>query len=425
MQNTYMKLPKFYTCCLSLSMAVALSLSSCCGGNVNSNDDSHFDENGYSLRDSTEAEFTLRRPDKIKFFIEVSGSMNGFFRANKVTNFKTDVWEILNRYNSTDVTVLTNSGNAGETLSLSSFQSTMNTGGFVSTASTQVPTMLETILSDLNTDKGEVAVLISDMKYSPVGSAAPDVLLAQYSTDISKILNTYKKSVSLIGATSDYLDKTGDTIAEKSPYYFLIIGNAEQVASVRNDISSLLEMSGHFIDNIESGFDYGRASCSFGIPKNCCQLDNEPTFVGFDGDTCTIQMKVALENYRWIMADTLTFAKALSIKGLNGSNFSVDIVGFDVQNTTKKEGKKELIRKATAIINLKVYDMAMDSEVIEWGLNLPESDYTKFAEYFDDSKGENDVTKSYSLSSFVKGMFFNSYISRDLRPNYILISRNE
>jgi hypothetical protein len=238
-------------------------------------------------------------------------------------------------------------------------------------------------------------------------------------------LNTYKKSVSLIGATSDYLDKTGNTITEKSPYYYLIIGNAEHVASVRNDISSLLEMSGHFIDNIESGFDYGRAYCTFGIPQNCYQLDKEPTFVGFEGDTCTIQMKVALENYRWIMADTLTFAKALSIKGLNGSNFSVDIVGFDVQNTTKKEGKKELIRKATAIINLKVYDMAMDSEVIEWGLNLPESDYTKFAEYFDDSKGENDVTKSYSLSSFVKGMFFNSYISRDLRPNYILISRNE
>ena len=411
---------------VGLLCVLTLFLFNACG-NVNTLGDRHFSEDGYFIADSTDTtSFVLSPPSQIKFYVEVSGSMNGFFRANKPTHFKADVWQILSYYSqiSPDVTILTNDGNAGASISMSDFRTKMNTGAFVSSASTRVPLMLQSIMDNLQPDEGEVAVLISDMKYSPVGAAAPDVLLTQYSTDISKILGNDGKAVSLIGATSDYLDKSGNSMTDSSPYYFFIIGNGEQVASVRNVISSLLQMSKHFIDNIDSGFDYGQVSCTFGIPDGCFQLEEEPTFVDMQEDTCTIQMKVNLENYRWIMTNPEIFAQAFEAKALYGSNVSVGNVKFDVQNITNQEGTNLLVRKATAFVELKVYDLALESEVIEWSLALPDTEISLFAPYFG-ATDENDVTKSYSIDSFITGIFKGGVVNKSLKPNYILISKNQ
>ena len=410
---------------LGISCVLSLSLLSSCG-NVNTVGDNHFDDDGYSTDSTDTQSFVLSSPSQIKFYVEVSGSMNGFFRANKPTHFKADVWQILSYYSqiSPDVTILTNDGNVGASIAMSDFRTKMNTGAFVSSASTKVPLMLQSIITNLKPDEGEVAVLISDMKYSPVGAAAPDVLLTQYSTDISKILGNYGKAVSLVGATSDYLDKSGNSMTDSSPYYFFIIGTGEQVASVRNVISSLLQMSKHFIDNIDSGFDYGQVSCTFGIPDGCFQLEEEPTFVDMQEDTCTIQMKVNLENYRWIMTNPEIFAQAFEAKALYGSNVSVGNVKFDVQNITNQEGTNLLVRKATAFVELKVYDLALESEVIEWSLALPDTEISLFAPYFG-ATDENDVTKSYSIDSFITGIFKGGVVNKSLKPNYILISKNQ
>lgn len=408
-----------------LGVLILLLFNSC--GEINTVGDSHFTEDGFFISDSMDTDsFVSSSPSQIRFYVEVSGSMNGFFRANKPTHFKADVWQILSYYSqiSPDVTILTNDGNVGANIDMSDFRTKMNTGAFVSSASTKVPLMLQSIIANLKPDEEEVAVLISDMKYSPVGAAAPDVLLTQYSTDISKILGNYGKAVSLIGATSDYLDKSGNSMTDASPYYFFIIGKGEQVASVRNVISSLLQMSEHFIDNIDSGFDYGQVSCAFGIPDGCIQLANEPTFVGLQEDTCTIQMKVDLENYRWIMTNPEIFANAFKAKALYGSNVSVGDVQFDVQNITSQDGTNLLLRKATAIVNLKVYDFALDSEVIEWSLALPDIDISLFAPYFG-ATDENDVTKSYSVDSFITGIFKGGVVNKSLKPSYILISKNQ
>lgn len=396
-----------------------------CWSDINTVGNSHFDEDGILIDSTQISKFNLTPPSRIKFYVEVSGSMNGFFRANIPTNFKEDVWQILSYYSglASDVTILTNSGNMGMTIPMADFQTKMNTGAFVSSASTQVPVMLRTIVNDLDTDKGEVAVLISDMKYSPVGAAAPNVLLSQYSTDVSKILGTYQKAVSLIGATSNYMDKSGMSMCDQSPYYFFVIGEGEHVAYIRNGISSMLDMHKHLIDNIDSGFDFDVPMCSFGIPSNCYQLDNEPTFIGFEGDTCVVKMKIDLENYRWAMTTPETFANAIKTEALYGSNVTVGNVEFEVNNITKVNGKNKLIRKATAIVDLKVYDLAQDSEVIEWTLDLPDTDITNFAPYLD-ATTENDITKSYSVDNFIKGMFQGSVVNKDLKKSYILISRN-
>lgn len=408
---------------LSIVFLLLILLSvSCDNSNVNTNYDSHFDSEGH-LVDSSSVYFIPQCPNKIKFFVEVSGSMNGFFRANKPTKFKADVWQILSYYSSVSdgVTTLTNDGNQGRFYSLNEFQTSMNMGNFVSSASTKIPLMLQSIIQGLDTDAGEVAVLISDMKYSPVGSIASEVLLTQYSTDISSILGKYNMAICLVGATSEYLDKKGVSMCDNSPYYYLIIGNSKNVADLRNGISTLLDNNGNFIDNIESGFDYGSPLYAFGIPDNAYQFENEPTFLGYDtsyGDTCTIKLLIDLANYRWAITKRELFEQSFQCNTIYGSEIYIGDINFAIQNITDKK----LVRTAVATVDLKLCHMATDSEVIEWTLNLPDTYDDEFAPYLG-AKNEHDVTKTFSLENFIKGMFYGGVVNQTLKPNYILVSK--
>ena len=395
-----------------------------CSGPINSNLDPRFTEDGYRVvTDSAAPTVPLT---KVKFYVEVSGSMNGFFRSGLPTDFKKDVWQILNYYSpiAPEVTILTNDGVQGAKYNMSDFQTKMNTGAFVSSASTKVPIMLRSIISDLDADNSQVAVLISDMKYSPVGEKAPKVLLSQYSTDVSTIFGQYGKAISLVCATSNYLDKKGNSICDVSPYYFLIIGNDGGVAEMRDGISTLLTNAGRFVDNIESGFKYGRIKENFGIPKNCFQMDEkEPTFVEYEeadsNDTCIIYLKVDLAPYRWILTDKSYFTNAFKAKTLYGATLVVDDVNIAVQNITDKQMK----RTAEATVRLKLFNMPTDSDVIEWTLELPDTDYTLFGQ-FCGATAEEDVTKSYSIEDFLVGMFYGGVVNTTLKPNYILVSKN-
>lgn len=415
---------KFIRLISLLSVLFAGLLLASCSGSINTNQDPHFTEDGYLIICDS---ITPRTPlSQVKFFVEVSGSMNGFFRANQPTDFKKDVWQILNYFSpiAPGVTILTNNGDEGDTYDLGKFQTMMNTGAFVSSASTKVPLMLHAIVSNLDADHGEVAVLISDMKYSPVGAAAPKVLMTQYSTDVSKIFGQYGKAISLVCATSNYLDKKGTSICDVSPYYFLIIGNETSVAEMRDGISTLLDNNHRFVDNIESGFNYGRIKESFGIPKKCFQMNlQEPTFVAYEEadtyDTCIINLKVDLAPYRWIMTDKDYFTRAFKAKTLYGSTLDVDDVNIDVQNITDKQLK----RTALATVRLKVFNMPTDSDVIEWTMELPDTDYTLFVP-FCGATAEEDVTKSYSIEDFLVGMFYGGVVNTTLEPNYILVSKN-
>lgn len=397
-------------------------------GQVNTNYDPHFSQDGFLLRDSNEVTFTLQQPSKVKFYVEVSGSMNGFFRANQPTHFKADLWMIASYYSPlvSDICILTNDGSQGANYSLDQFKTLMNTGAFVSTSSTKVPLMLQTIVDHLDVEGGEVAVLVSDMKYSPVGAAAPAVLMTQYSTDISKIFGRFGQAVSLIGATSNYLDARGNEVCGRSPYYYLILGKPACVAEMRNGLSTFLSDQHHFVDQIETGFSFGKPRYAFGVANLCEQIDDEPTFVNYeealDGDTCKIRLKVSLEDYRWLMAEEEVFRNAFVASSVYGSQVEVGAIKIDAENISKSD--KVLRRKATAMVDLVVYDMVTDSEVIEWTLKTPDLDYTCFAEFFENASEENDPSKSYSLLDFVKGMFYGGVVNKQMESNYILISKN-
>ena len=403
---------------------LGIVLSGC--GNIWPGDD-HFNENGESL-DSLKTFMSVSAPSSIKFYVEVSGSMNGFFRSNRVTEFKKDVWSIVSNFGAPGVTVLSNAGTEAGTYSAHDFQTKMNTGRFESTASTRVLTMIETILSQLNYSQGECAVLISDMKYDPVGVAAPQVLVGQYKTDIRNAVGEFPEiGISLVGATSEYLDRKGTVVCEDSPYYFLIFGKDENVAFMRNCIATILDDNQNYLDCIETGFDYKSPAYTFGIPDNLLQLGMEygdPTFATFTNydqsysDTCTVKLTIDMSPFRWLEVDEDVIRNNLKVNAVYGSTVAVDNIKIDFTN----HYNKQLDRRATATFDLKISDIAIGYDVIEWYLDHPDYSMTQKWSYICEADNPNDYSGSFSLNSFIEGIFAAEQNKWDQEPNRILIS---
>lgn len=390
------------------------------GSDLNSIPDPHFTVDG-SLSKQPDTAKTDRN-SVVRFYVESSGSMNGFFRNGRPTAFKRDVYSIMSYYSdiTKDINIMTNNGSVAGKMTLANFQSAMNIGALQSNASTQVPVMLSTIISQLK--KGEVAVLISDMKYSPVGSLAPDVLLTQYGADVARIAGASGKAFSLICATSNYVDKSGEDVTKRSPYYYLLIGDQDKLSYIRNGISSLLEKGKTYVDNLDFGYHYGSIPYSFGIPKNAIQYNNQPTFYGYDESlgACTITLKLHLAAYRWLVAEKEVVQKYFTVKSLYGSK--VKITGVDIQANNFTNQKLE--RSAIATIKLSVNNMPTEMDVLEWNLKIPDATEAAYIGSFLGGKSENDVTKSYSIDNFIVGIQQGGVVNKQPDPNFILITKN-
>lgn len=406
-------------CDFALALLALMTMSACCGG-LNTLNNPHFTEEGKLIRKPSFAKLDYN--SVIHFYIESSGSMNGFFRAGQPTSFKQDVYEIMSYYSpvTKDVNIMTNDGSVAGQLSLAQFQTAMNTGALECNASTQVPVMLRNIVSRLK--KNDVAVLISDMKYSPVGSAAPAVLLTQYAAEVALIVGKSQKAYSLVCATSNYINKEGSVVANESPYYYLIVGEQDKVSAVRNGIAIMLQRQKRFVDNLEIGYKYASCPYDFGAPKNVVRLEKQPTFYGYGEavDECVIPLKLKLESYRWLMSNKDVLKQCFTCKPKYGSTVSVESLEVEECNNVNLELKRSVV----ATIKIKVSNMPSDMEVLEWNVDIPYAKPTTMEKFLDDSKGENDVTTSYSLTSFIRGIGQGGVVNYQPKPNYILISKN-
>jgi len=210
-----------------------------CGHNKNINPDNYrlFDDKG-ALKECPMFD-PIYKISKIKCFIESSGSMSGFFQANKSTGFKMDVWSVLNEfYNNIDsVHLFRDASEPVAKMTLADFRRDMNAGNFQFAGSTHIPQMLKEVVQSLG--KNDVGMFISDMKYSPTGSQA-DVLLTQYGTDVKNVIQHTPYAFSIIGVTSSYITGKGSSI-EKSPYYIILIGNDLPVNKMKQKIMQSIQ----------------------------------------------------------------------------------------------------------------------------------------------------------------------------------------
>lgn len=132
----------------ALALLALMTMSACTGG-LNTLNNPHFTEKGELIQNPSFAKLDYN--SVIHFYIESSGSMNGFFRAGQPTGFKQDVYEVMSYYAglTKDINIMTNDGSVAGQLSLAQFQTAMNTGALECNASTQVPVMLQNIVSRL------------------------------------------------------------------------------------------------------------------------------------------------------------------------------------------------------------------------------------------------------------------------------------
>lgn len=415
-----MKRIVYYFSILLYTASITLIFASC-RGTVNTTGSKHFSEDGEYVDKIKTLNSTP--PTVANFYLEVSGSMNGFFRSNQATQFKHDVWAVVSDFVPEDGNVFLYAKQNAQAVPMqrSQFRDGMNKGAFVSSASTDVPDMISRMIEETDISQNQVGVLISDMKYDPVGNSALKALISQYSTDIRNIMMKHHNvAVCLITATSEYLDKTGQTTCENSPYYYLVVGNPGNVVFMRNFISTLLNNNKSFISEIEWGIDYLAPIVAVDDEDYLTEISENRSYGDFD-EECKITFAFDITNYPWMFEDKAFFAKQLSIKSEEGTEAIVDTknIKFDI---TYDDGK-QLKRTAIVKVPVTIKNMYDESDVFEITLPCPEiqEPNNEFLNFLG-SEDVNDVSTTFSMEGLLGGFYSSMERFKEAKPVHVLIS---
>lgn len=391
----------------------AIALSSC-GRDVNSIDDPHFDSDGAPL-DTAVQLFTPGLPKSAKLYVETSGSMNGFFRANQANKFKKTVWSVfsgLALITDGNVYPMSNGGDIDAPVVLGTFRNKMNAGAFVSNSSTHIPAMLHNIIENIDTAKNEVALLVSDMKYSPMGKTASPELL-QYQEQIRNIIGVHPSvSLSFVCANSEFLNLNGSVAEENSPYYFIIIGKSENVAATRNDIARWCEATNSYVESGDMAMNYHTPNYTIENVKNGMLSSEYPKnlITVFDrevSDTCSFIVRVDMTGYPWSAVDADILKDCFKAKAAYGSSVDVELLTDEDHLVDDHAYKGEFKRRSYADFLVKLYNVALDDEVVEWTFtNKPfDGRYLMDFNTIINADQENDLSGSFSFNKFIEGCF--------------------
>lgn len=426
-----MKRPITHKLLTFITGVTSIAIISSCGRSVNSITDPYFDEDGAPL-DTTMKFFYPRLPESIKLYVETSGSMNGFFRANKANSFKKTVWSVFSGVAPIShgvVNTMSNGGEVDATVALVDFRKQMNAGGFVSNSSTDIPAMLNNIITNMDSAENEVAILVSDMKYSPEGKAvAPELI--QYQEQIRNVIGSHPGiSVSFVCAGSEFLNADGAIAETKSPYYFIIIGNSENVASMRNNISRWCEATGSYIESGDMAMNYKTPSYEIMDVENGMLSAEYPqnlitTFDRELSDTCSFIVRVNMVGYPWRVVNENMLKDCFHAKSSNGSSVDVKLLADKEHLVDNHAYKDEFERLSYADYLVKLYNVVLDDEVVEWTFtNKPfDSLYPVTFNIIMTADNENDISGSFSFDKFLEGCFNARLNMCDEKPVRILVS---
>ena len=399
-------------------ICILLNVFSCKTTDINSIGDPHFDVDGTPL-DTVEF-FVPKRPSSAKLYIETSGSMNGFFRANQANKFKKTVWSVFSGlHNATDKNVYTmsNGGDIDTPISLGEFRKKMNGGGFVSNTSTQIPMMLLNIIKQIDPEKDEVAVLVSDMKYSPMGKdAAPTI--TQFQEQIRNLTIFHDYGVAFICADSEYFNSNNTVAEQNSPYYYIVIGKPENVAALRNDIVAWCEDTNSYIDSGDMGMKYKNPPYSLHSINNGVASADFPnnlitSFSREVSDTCSFIVRLDMTGYpagkHPILVDS-----CFNVTTSYGASVSKELI--NMQDDHHVKGSFE--RKAYADFLVKVFDLPLDDEVLEFTFNNRSIDtyYTDKFIHIINGEDEKELDRSFSFNKFIEGHFNARFNEFDKEP---------
>lgn len=381
-----------------------------------------FDKDGIIKQSYVDNFYSGEEPSNIRFYVESSGSMNGLFRKGQSTAFKYDVSAILFDPEVKDkVNGISLFGNNAEILNeyttTEEFRKRMNAGEFVSQASTVVPGMLRRIVDDLNNSVCDVAVFISDMKYSPIGSGY-NVNMDQYSLEIQDIFSSLPgKSVSLISCESDFIAVDGTVLSNVFPYYFTIIGEPEKVAWLRNEFMATLSQSNRVQGCIDFAVNYGcpnytaLPSTSIGIVRNSHEFmidtlvnSHSSSFTTYDDAMQPAEVILAV-NYRHIPLDVIsslseTDFRVSSYWGLTKASITI------MPDTYKPTADAVLLQNVNPNVFLKLTVTGLGNnkeDVLKVQLQNRFDKGTFIEKYYGAVK-EDELDKTLSIDGFIEGL---------------------
>ena len=326
-------------------------------------------------------------------FVDVSKGMAGYYSGHSATQFKTDVWSVLKKMSGkwgTDSVILLSEKNPIHE-DINTFREKMNAGKLLYDNNTSIPQMLEKIVSQIGTTEGMVAVLISDMKYSPQGDKSPEALKAQYSTDISSILSKDNIAASLICAVSNY--KAGKS-CDHSPYYYLVLGDPQRIASVRNAIVGILKESDSFVEVSESGVEYGRKlAVRHESAKGAILLDKTKlVYGGYDSrvaDTVSITLGIGLRQYPQFLWDSDTLKSYITVKPSGYAKCYVSEI--EVQGSM-------------AFLTINVYNLKEKNQKIAINLGGFNPSLARSIDHFFGAEKESECDKTLLIDQFIRGL---------------------
>lgn len=385
-----------------------------------------------ALLDTVITLFSPKHPQAAKLYVETSGSMNGFFRANQANNFKKTVWSVFSglvQITNGNVYTMSNDGDIDAPITLGNFRTNMNAGNFVSNSSTHIPAMLHNIIENINTTKNEVAVLVSDMKYSPMGKTAKPELL-QYQEQIRNIIGIHSNvSLAFVCANSEFLNPNGSIAEANSPYYFIIIGNSENVAAVRNDIARWCEATNSYVESGDMAMNYHTPDYSIlGVKNGVLSAEYPKNLITvFDpevSDTCSFIVRVDMTGYPWGAVDADVLKECFSAKAVYGSSVDVELLTDEEHLVDNHAYKGNFKRVSYADYLVKLYNVVLDDEVIEWTFtNKPfDGRYLMDFNTIINADQENDLSGSFSFNKFIEGCFNARLNTFDEAPVRILVS---
>lgn len=402
-------------------VAMFIAVISICGckHSINEIDNASFTDDGVLKAEVIDRFYTAEPANTIQLYVETSGSMNGLFRAKQSNAFKTDMTAFLlkNASNIAGVKAFTDGSTKTRSYSANSFRQNMNDGSFVSSLTTEVPQMLQVILNDLKDGQCDVAVFVSDMKYSPKGGSA--TALGQYAIDIEAMFSDYKDySVCVIGFESEFVAANGKIACEFFPYYMIVIGEGPKVSYVRNMILSELERYGHVQGYIDFNQSYGCPYYSVlpihGALGGLRPNPNELMASSNEGMYHSLVGYSMLPDSEFIVAIREQHLPWDVYKNIDASSFEVKstVTGMSIpfevleKEPSMKSSEDAMVKKCiqpSHYIKVQPKDILFGTDVISIRLNEQTANDSWIQKYYG-AQREGELDKTFSMDSFIEGL---------------------
>ncbi|EJX10188.1 hypothetical protein EVA_01699 [gut metagenome] len=221
----------------------------------------------------------------------------------------------------------------------------------------------------------------------------------------------------------------GSIAENNSPYYFIIIGNSENVAAIRNDISRWCEATNSYVESGDMAMNYHTPDYTIKEVKNgVLSLDYSKNLITvFDrevSDTCSFIFRVNMTGYPWSAVNAKLLKDCLKARTVYGSSVDVELLTDEGHLVDNHAYKGEFKRVSYADYLVKLYNVVLDDEVIECTFtNKPfDGHYSMNFYTIINAEHENNLSGSFSFNKFIEGCFNARLNTFEENPVRILVS---